>query len=153
MYLISEVFRKRAINPILRILEYHYNSEIIPEFEIDGWKFKFLVFDVEEETKKANLAKIQIDAGVRTVNEIRREDGLEEVEWGDDDPKRNQGNNINFPGNPGNPLAQEESRKKEESKPKDKKEEKKPEKKAIDNPLIPKAGEQMNDEKLRISIV
>ena len=156
----SEVFRKRAINPILRILEYHYNTEIISEFDIEGWKFKFLVFDVEEETKKANLAKIQIDAGVRTVNEIRREDGLEEVEWGDDDPKRNQGNNFNFPGNQSNPLVAEQEQNKKESvlesrtkKPADEK--KKPEKKALqtDNPLFPKEGEQMDDEKLRKAIV
>jgi len=106
----SNIFRKRAINPILRLEEYKHNHEILSEFEYPDLEFKFQMFDVEEETKKANLYKVQIDSGIRTVNEIRVEEGLEEVEWGDDDPKRNQGNNFNF-----NPFAQEEGRKEEES--------------------------------------
>jgi len=107
----SEVFRKRAINPILRLIEYHINSEIISEFGYDDIKYTYLVFDVEEETKKANLHKLQIDNGTRTVNEIRKSEGLDEVEWGDDDPKRNQGNNFNF----NDPRIQEQSRRQEES--------------------------------------
>ena len=153
----SEVFRKRAINPILRLIEYHINAEIIPEFEYDDIKYKYLVFDVEEETKKANLHKLQIDVGTRTVNEIRKAEGLDEVEWGDEDPKRNQGNNINF----NDPKQQEQSRRQEESAPakKPNKEEKpKKEKKEVKalvaepNPLIPKEGEQMNSDKLKKSI-
>ena len=150
----SEVFRKRAVNPILRILEYHWTQELISEFEFKDWKFKYMYFDVEAETKKATLAQIQIDTGIRTVNEIRRDDGLEEVEWGDDDPKRNQGTNMNF--NNGNPEEQEQTRKEDASKQEsrtDKPKEKKPEKKAEENPLIPKLNEQMDDEKLRKSIV
>ncbi len=82
-----------------------------------GLKFKFLVFDVEEETKKANLFKLQIESGYKTVNEIRKQEGMEEVDWGNDNPKQpggfgNLGNN-----NWGNPWGNEYGKKKEESQP------------------------------------
>jgi HK97 family phage portal protein len=84
----SNVFRKRAINPLLRLEEYRINKEIISEFGYDGLKFKFLMFDVEEETKKANLYKIQLDAGIVTINEVRQKEGMDEVEWGSKEPKK-----------------------------------------------------------------
>jgi len=87
----SNNFRKRALNPLLRLFEYRTNSEIISEFEYDDIKFQYVMFDVEEETKKAELYKVQTEVGIKTVNEIRREEGLDDVEWGDDDPKRNTG--------------------------------------------------------------
>jgi len=80
---LSNIFKKRTINPILRMEEYKYNREIISEFEFDDIEFKFMTFDIEDETKKAALFKIQIDAGYKSINEIRVEEGMEEVEWGD----------------------------------------------------------------------
>jgi len=79
----SNIFKKRTINPILRMEEYKYNREIISEFEFDDVEFKFLMFDVEDETKKAALYQLQLTAGWKSINEIRTEQGLEEVEWGE----------------------------------------------------------------------
>ena len=76
----SNVFKKRAINPILRLEEYKHNHEILSEFDYPDLEFKFLLFDVEEETKKANLYKVQLDAGYRTVNEVRQDEGIEDIE-------------------------------------------------------------------------
>jgi len=108
----SNVFKKRALNPLLRLEEYKINHEIIPEFEYNDIEFKFLTFDVEEETKKANLYKLQLDAGYKTINEIRKEEGMEEIEGGDKPSKQNanMGNNFNF-----NPFLQEQRRREEES--------------------------------------
>ena len=145
----SNVFRKRAINPLLRLIEYHVNTEIISEFGYEDIKFKYQMFDVEEETKKATLYKLQIDAGIKTVNEIRREEGMEDVEWGDDDPKRNQGTSFNF----GDYRNQNQ---KEDDGNKNSDEEKSIDKKSFQaqqNPLIPKEGEEMGYERLRKSIV
>ena len=83
----SQIFRKRAINPLLRLIEYNVNKEIISEFGYEGIEFKFLTFDIEEEMNKIKLFEKQIDAGVRTVNEIRKSEGLDEVEWGNKPPK------------------------------------------------------------------
>jgi len=124
-----------------------------------GLKFKFMVFDVEEETKKANLYKIQIDSGTRTINEIRKEEGLEELEWGSKDPQENM--NQGFGNNDwGNPIGNEANKKKEESKPAEKKEEKaiesiESEEKAttIDNPLILRENERLTGDRLERSIV
>jgi len=197
----SNIFKKRAINPLLRMMEYKIDTEIISEFGYEGIHFRYQRFDVEEETKKAELYKLLTDVGIKTVNEIRREEGLDDVEWGDEDPKRNQGNNFNFPF--GGAEQREQGRAEEESeepseelrKKKPKKEEKDietkpfgkyanfaacvsankgkknpeaycaalhkkitgkwPTEKALgaDNPLIPKEGEQMDDEKLKRVIV
>jgi len=152
----SNIFRKRAINPLLRMIEYKMNKEVISEFGYEGIKYKYKMFDVEEETKKANLYKLQTDIGLKTVNEVRAEEGLDEVEWGDDDPKRGQGNNINF----GNPQEQEQADndkrsklqsrlKPEQEKPKPKKEEKELNSQEV---LFPKEGEQMTGDKLNKSI-
>jgi len=91
----SQVFRKRAINPLLRMIEYNINKEIISEFEYGGIEFKFNTFDVEEETKKAGLYKAQLDT-FKTVNEIRREEGLDEVEGGDEVKRAFSENTFNF---------------------------------------------------------
>ncbi len=154
----SNVFRKRAINPLLRQEEYKHNREIISEFEYDDVEFKFLMFDVEEETKKAGLYKIQLDAGYKTINEIRNEEGLEEVEDGDE---IGQKKNDFWNGNPfeegKNPLDKEKTDKEKESKLQSRiDDKKKKEKKALQtegNPLILGEFETMDDDRLKRSIV
>ena len=99
----SNVFRKRAINPILRMEEYKHNREIISEFGYDDVEFKFLMFDVEEETKKATLYKLELEAGYKSINEIRVNEGLEEVDWGDKESEQDRfDRESQFSG--GNPL-------------------------------------------------
>jgi len=124
----SSVFRRKAINPILRLLEYKINHEIISEFQYEGIKFKFLIFDTEEEKKKYELYKIQIDSGIKTVNEIRAEEGLEKVEWGDKPPKNWQTpqSSFSFGGGfpPRVPTLPEEEERQEESTESAKKEKK-----------------------------
>jgi SPP1 gp7 family putative phage head morphogenesis protein len=100
----SKVFRKKAINPMLRLLMNRYNMDIVSEFgyvsykntskgrvEVPKYQFKFLTFDIDEERAKAELYKLQIDGGMKTVNEIRLEEGKEEVEWGNNPPSQWQG--------------------------------------------------------------
>ena len=110
----SNVFKKRCIYPLLRLEEYHLNKEILSEFEFEDVRFEFNLFDVEEETKKANLHKIWLDAKLRSINEIRSDEGLEDVEWGKD-PNQNQGLGQ-FPFDKfEDPLENEYQRKKKES--------------------------------------
>lgn len=79
----SNVFKKRCLYPLLRLEEYRINKEIISEFGYDDIEFKFIMFDVDEEMKKAQLYQTQISAGYKSINEIRQEEGMEEVEWGE----------------------------------------------------------------------
>jgi len=80
----TSVAKKRIIYPLLRLIEYHVNTEIIPEFGVEGVRYKYKIFDVDEETKKWGLYKMQTDADLKTVNEIRNAEGLDELEGGDE---------------------------------------------------------------------
>ncbi|RLC88149.1 MAG: hypothetical protein DRJ03_03685 [Chloroflexi bacterium] len=81
----SEVFRRKGLGPLLRLLEYHINAEIIPEFGYDDIKFQFAPGkDRFEEERQVNIWVKQLQAGLRTINEIRREMGLEPVPWGNE---------------------------------------------------------------------
>ena len=107
----SSIAKKRIIYPILRLLEYYINTEIIPEFGFEGIKYKYKIFDVEEETKKWTLYKLQTESDLKTINEVRNTEGLDPVEWGDknvgerspqlgtninlNDPKQTEANRIN----------------------------------------------------------
>ena len=102
----SSIAKKRIIYPILRLLEYYINTQIIPEFGFEGIRYKYKVFDVDDETKKWGLYKLQTEADLKTINEVRNAEGLDPVEWGDKsagDRNPNAGNNFNF----NDPRAQE----------------------------------------------
>ena len=84
----TAVARKRIIYPLLRLIEYYVNTQIIPEFGYEGIRYKYKIFDVDEETKKWTLYKLQTESGLKTVNEIRNSEGLDPVEWGEESPKQ-----------------------------------------------------------------
>jgi hypothetical protein len=108
----SKVFRKKAINPALRLIEKSINRQIIPEFEytiqipigkgkkIDTQKyvFKFKTFDIDEERNKAELYKLWLDSGMRTINELRLQEGLSVLDWGDNAPMGMQMQEQSFAG-------------------------------------------------------
>jgi len=128
----SSIAKKRIIYPLLRLIEYHVNTEIIPEFGFEGIQYKYKIFDVDEETKKWGLYKLQTEADLKTINEIRNTEGLDPVEWGDKnvgdrspqlgtninmtDPRQTESNRIN--------SDNQDDRDKQTNKPKKKPEEK-----------------------------
>jgi len=119
----SKVFRKKAINPKLRLLENRYNADIVSEFgynatiknekgediEVPKYQFKYKAPDVDFERSKTELFDLQIKSGQRTVNEVRQQEGLDPVEWGDQPPQQWAAGantfNVNMPGqDPNNPV-------------------------------------------------
>jgi len=146
----SQVFRKRSINPMLRLLEFHINKEIISEFEYEGIEIKFNMFDVEEERKKADLYEVQLNT-FRTPNEIRKDEGLDEVEGGDKLKPASSPNTFNFGNNPSDlnqdprenagMQGQGEAPEKPKEKPKEKEEKALSTSAAISAPLFPREGE------------
>ena len=157
----SNVFKKRSLYPILRLEEYRHNQEIISEFEFDDVEFKFILFDVEEEMKKAQLYQTQLSAGYVSVNEVRTEEGMEEVEWGEKksqeemmEMNQKYGNNFENSNKVQGPMGKEEDD--QRAKTKKDKENLTGEKKAIpinENPLILKEGETLDDKKLEKAMV
>ncbi len=102
----TSVAKKRIIYPLLRLLEYHINTEIIPEFGVEGVRYKYKIFDVDEETKKWGLYKLQTESDLKTINEVRNAEGLDDVEWGDQnvgERSPQMGTNINL----GDPRQQD----------------------------------------------
>jgi len=102
----TSVAKKRIIYPLLRLIEYHVNTEIIPEFGVEGVRYKYKIFDIDEETKKWGLYKLQTESDLKTINEVRNAEGLDDVEWGDKnvgERSPNQGTNINV----GDPRQQD----------------------------------------------
>lgn len=82
----SKVFKRKAIFPKLRMIEYMINNNILSEWDFGGkYKFKFKTFDVDDEQKKWELYDLQIKTGARSINEIRKMEGLDEIDSGDFD--------------------------------------------------------------------
>ena len=119
----SKVFRKKAINPLLRTMANKFNSNIISEFEytadmkigkdtlqVPKYIFRFKLFDTDEERQKYELYKLQTsDSGIKTINEIRSLEGLDPVDWGDEDPRKSSAqNSFSFGGSPGEPRSIED---------------------------------------------
>lgn len=73
----SRVFKRKSVRPLLKLLEYHVNTQIMPEFGYGDLEFKYEELDVDEEILKNQLYEIQIRNKVKTSNEIREELGLE----------------------------------------------------------------------------
>ena len=116
----NRVFKRKAIRPLLKLIEYYINTQLISEFKngvvlikqdtdgekkeevisgIDDVKFQFSVEDIDEDLQKHQLYELQIRTGIKTKNEIREELGLEPIENGDGQ------NEFSFFNNPQNPFA------------------------------------------------
>ena len=80
----SKVFQRKAIKPLLNLIEYNINTQLMPEFGFDDVEFRFQAFDVAEETEKAKLYENLIKSGIYSINEAREDMGLEPIEDGDD---------------------------------------------------------------------
>jgi len=155
----SNVFKKRSINPLLRLEEYRINNEIISEFDFDDIEYKYPQFDVEEETKKAALYQQQITAGWKSINEIRLAEGLDEVEWGEKQSMEEQlemQSKFDSGSESSMGSGSEGSMKKEENdqKKKVKTDKERLQKKGYsDNPLILRENEEPTESKLKKGII
>ena len=79
----SKVSWKKSLNPILRKMEDKFNREILSEFGYEDLEFKFNMEDIEEEQIKQDLYNSMLETDMYSINELRRREGLEPVEWGD----------------------------------------------------------------------
>ena len=81
-----ELTRRKAIRPLMKKIEELINDQIMPELGAENTKFAYIVDDPVEERKEAELGEIYLRNGLKTINEIRIEMGLQPVEWGNDNP-------------------------------------------------------------------
>jgi len=79
----GRTFTRKAILPLLRLLEYHINLEIVSELA-DDVEFKFNPSDPIEEQRQLEIWEKKLQMGLTTINDIRvNEMGLDPVPWGD----------------------------------------------------------------------
>jgi len=71
------VVKRKVCKPLLQLLEYHINTQIIPEFGIEGIEFKFNEYDLEEDLKKQQLNQMKINMGVITPEMVAEEEGID----------------------------------------------------------------------------
>lgn len=84
----SQVFKRRSLRPLLDLIEWVINLEIMQELWAIGMPdtvFKFVPdIDSFEKARQTTIFTSEAQIGIRTINEIRVEDyGLPEVPWGD----------------------------------------------------------------------
>ena len=87
----SNVFKRKAITPLVKRIEYHFNTDIITDLpwikdtQYEGKVlFDFDKFDLQEELAKRQLYWGDIKHGLRTRNEIRIKELNEEPKEGGD---------------------------------------------------------------------
>lgn len=74
----SEVFKRKALKPILDIIAYGVNTQILTEFEgSEGLEFRFDDYDLDDDIKKHTLYESQIRMGIKTPEMIAVEEGID----------------------------------------------------------------------------
>jgi len=85
----TEAFKRKAVRPILELLKFHINTEIISEFQYDDIEFNFVEEDMVDIRRKKEIAWQELKLKVTTPNEYREKFGKDEnekapLEWGDE---------------------------------------------------------------------
>jgi len=71
------VVKRKVIAPMLKLIQYHINTQIIPEFGIEGVEFRFDEYDLEEDLKKHQLYQLQIGMGIKTPEMVAEDLGID----------------------------------------------------------------------------
>jgi SPP1 gp7 family putative phage head morphogenesis protein len=83
----SKVFKRKALFPLISLLENYINREIIWNewgLNMPDVMLKWDIYDIAEDLERHKLFEIQLRNSLRTVNEIRTDEmDLDEVEGGD----------------------------------------------------------------------
>lgn len=76
--------RNSMLRPLLRWIESIINDDLLPRFDKDlSKKYVFEFVGLEHEDKDAELTRIEKQVkNYRTINEVRKEEGLDELEFG-----------------------------------------------------------------------
>jgi len=79
----SKAGRKRAILPMCNLIEETINQHIIPDLGYEGMEFRFKTFDIDNEKARVELRREELEAGLKTINEAREDEGMEPLPDGD----------------------------------------------------------------------
>lgn len=78
-----QIWKETRIQPLQRAFANGINR-LIEYFGFKKIRFRFIGFDKKDPRKEMEIASMKLKQGLITINEWRREQGLEPVEWGDE---------------------------------------------------------------------
>lgn len=156
----AELVKRKGIRPFLKMLESYINEGILTEWDYEGIEFQFIYDDPAEKSARLENWNLELTMGVKTINEVRNEMGLEPIEGGDvsnnmssmfggnngnSDPNNNDSNNTEE-NNSGESQGYSDNVKREESK--------NYEQKSLKSEQLYKGTEQntLNHEQLKLGI-
>lgn len=76
----GQVNKRKAVKPILALIKYHIDKEIIAEWgqEVyDNLEFVWDDYDLDEDIKKHTLYQMQISMGIKTPEMVAKEEGID----------------------------------------------------------------------------
>jgi SPP1 gp7 family putative phage head morphogenesis protein len=79
----SELVKRKGIRPFLKLLESYINCGVVSEFGFEGVEFQFIYDDPAEKNARLNNYQLELSMGIKTINEVREEQGLEPLPGGD----------------------------------------------------------------------
>jgi phage portal protein BeeE len=72
------VFKKKALRPLLRKIEYAVNTQILSEFDPSGvLEFCFEDYDLEEDMRRLQLHDLEIRMGIKSPRMVAEEEGID----------------------------------------------------------------------------
>jgi len=77
-----QIWKESRVHPLQRRFANGFN-EILNRMGIKHIRFRFIGLDKPDPMKDLQMQVLKLKHGLRTINELRIEDGLEPVEWGD----------------------------------------------------------------------
>lgn len=86
----SDVFLRKALTPILRMVQEKINSQLMPEFGYDFLEFKFDDYDYASDKRKHDLLQQEINMGVKTSEMVAAELGInvDELKMGKEEARQ-----------------------------------------------------------------
>jgi hypothetical protein len=75
----TAVFKRKAVRPMLALIKYHIDKEIIAEWGEEAFKsleFKWDDYDLNEDIQRHTLYESQIRMGIKTPEMIAEEEGI-----------------------------------------------------------------------------
>lgn len=75
-----QVYKRKAVKPLLALLKYHIDKEIIAEWgdEVyESLEFRWDDYDLDEDIKKHSLYQMQLNMGISTPELIAEEEGID----------------------------------------------------------------------------
>jgi len=79
----SKVYIRKGAKPLLNIIKYHIDKEIIPEFGeevFEALEFKFDDYDISADMQRHTLLEQQIRMGIKTPEMVANEEGIDMTE-------------------------------------------------------------------------